>query len=146
MKQRSGSLIDEFFKTLPGHFRDFWLIWFVLAVLLVAAVFACCGQWHVARIIADAGIALLILVFLFYPMTAVYGLIGTSGSVRIFFITCSDIFSISFVILFLLAITPIHIPTIIATATAIMHIIFLFIIIKPLFFFILYLNLQLILQ
>ena len=87
MKQRSGSLIDEFFKKLPGHLRDFWLIWAVLLILLGAAVLAYFYQWEAARVFADLGLVILILVFLFYPMTAVYGLIGTSGSVRIFFIS-----------------------------------------------------------
>lgn len=68
-------------QLLP-HMRDFSLIWLFLALIAIGAIFSC--KW-VAYV--GLGCILLLLTSPSHPMNAVYGLIGTSGSIRVFFIS-----------------------------------------------------------
>ena len=67
---------------LIHHLRDFSLIWIILILIGIGAVCSC-------RLLAYAG--LLIILFLLVSrdkqMNLVYGLIGTSGSIQIFFVS-----------------------------------------------------------
>ena len=85
MKHRTGSE-NVFLTGIKTHILDFWPVWVVLVLFFgVAVIFAATEHWTIARIIADSGLLILLLLLLIRPMNVVYGLIGTSGSVGYFF-------------------------------------------------------------
>lgn len=71
---------------LGRHLSDFPYIWIFFLILIVASIFAFIGLWNAARWIGIAAVTVLALLLLASPMNAVYGLMGTSGSIRLFFI------------------------------------------------------------
>ena len=77
-------------KRFAPHWRDFKLIWIAIFLMVGAAVlFLFSGyenwSWSVLRIVGYLAIAFIAFLFITRPMNAVYGLMGTSGSVRLFF-------------------------------------------------------------
>lgn len=72
----------ELIAKIPSHLRDFSLIWVFLILIALGAIYSC--KW-----VAYAGLTcvLLLVTSPSRPMNVVYGLIGTSGSIRIFFIS-----------------------------------------------------------
>lgn len=73
-----------FRKPLKEQARDFWYIWGGLAILFVAAKLAPCS-WDIAMLFFIAAMFWIAILVLVRPMNAVYGLMGTSGSIRLFF-------------------------------------------------------------
>ena len=68
-----------------NHLHDFSYIWILLLGLFVASICSLHGEWEVARIVVWVAIVFIFLLFVIRPMNAVYGLMGTSGSIRLFF-------------------------------------------------------------
>ena len=75
----------------------FGLIWFVFIVFLTITGIYCLvathvnpaiayNLWFIPKCIIVIGIFIIVLLFLTKPMNAVYGLMGTTGSVNIFFL------------------------------------------------------------
>lgn len=74
----------NFLKRFVSHFTEFPYIWVLLALLLVVAHIAPC-KWQLSLSSFGIIIAVLTALLLIRPMNAVYGLMGTSGSIRLFF-------------------------------------------------------------
>ena len=70
---------------LIRHLRDFPYVWIFFLLLVVAALFAFRGHWDTAKGIGSAAVVLLVVLLLSKPMNAVYGLMGTIGSIQLFF-------------------------------------------------------------
>ena len=73
-------------QSVQSHLDNFSLIWIGLAVLLVAAIPALFNCWWLTRLFLFVGLVLIFLLMLCFPMNTVYGLIGTRGSIRVFFL------------------------------------------------------------
>ena len=67
------------------HLKDFPYIWFFFLLLFVAALLAFFELWGAAKAVGIVSVAVLIVLLLSRPMNAVYGLMGTTGSIRMFF-------------------------------------------------------------
>lgn len=86
---------DKFYmiKRFKNHFKDFPYVWFFFFLLFSAGILAFLGCWDLAKIIVGVAVILITVLMLSKPMNAVYGLMGATGSIRIFFmlflcITC----------------------------------------------------------
>ena len=73
---------NRFFR----HLISFPYIWALIIVLLVASVFSLYGYWDVARYLIRPSLVLIVVLLVAKPLSAVYGLMGTSGSIRVFFV------------------------------------------------------------
>ena len=75
-----------FTRNASRNFRkkavEFEYVWIIIGGLWI---FALLSSWPFLRVVAYIAIVLLALLFIIRPMNAVYGLMGTSGSVRLFF-------------------------------------------------------------
>ena len=69
------------------HLGDFPYIWIFFLLLCIAGVLAFYGLWGTAKVIGIVAVALLGLLLIAKPMNAVYGLMGTTGSIELFFAT-----------------------------------------------------------
>ena len=76
-------------KKLWIHLLEFSYIWLLLIAIFVAAICSLYGEWNVARIIIWVSISLIVLLLFIRPLNAVYGLMGTSGSISVLFFTLS---------------------------------------------------------
>lgn len=75
----------QFLSRIYRHFRDYPYIWLILFAVGISALFIAPVNWSVAKVIIRIALILLIALLLIRPMNAVYGLMGTSGSIRLFF-------------------------------------------------------------
>lgn len=69
------------------HLGDFPYIWIFFLLLSIAGVLAFYGLWGLAKVIGIIAVALLVVLLIAKPMNAVYGLMGTTGSIELFFAT-----------------------------------------------------------
>lgn len=69
------------------HLGDFPYIWIFFLLLSIAGVLAFYGLWGLAKVIGIVAVALLGILLIAKPMNAVYGLMGTTGSIELFFAT-----------------------------------------------------------
>ena len=67
------------------HLRDFPYVWLFFLLLSVAAALAFYGYWGASKAVGIVAVALLVLLLLAKPMNVVYGLMGTTGSIQLFF-------------------------------------------------------------
>lgn len=74
-------------KNLFDHLSEFLYIWVLLLALCIAAIFSLYGEWSWARGLIWISITLIILLLVIRPLNAVYGLMGTSGSISVLFMT-----------------------------------------------------------
>lgn len=72
-------------KRLKSHFTEFPYILTLLIALFVIALFVSPINWGGSMKLFGIVLALLTALVLIRPMNAVYGLMGTSGSIRLFF-------------------------------------------------------------
>ena len=72
-------------KRLFNYFLNFPLIWIIFALLIAEAIIAYCTTWEVAKIFGYIATGALALILIWKPMNAVYGLMGSSGSISLFF-------------------------------------------------------------
>ncbi len=72
-------------KSIRSHFSEFPYIWILLFVLASMTFFSK-NDWSTATALAGISLFLLTALVLIRPMNAVYGLMGTSGSIRLFFV------------------------------------------------------------
>ena len=78
---------NKFKSTRFGkHIKDFPYIWVFFFFLVAASLFACGGLWMCAKVLGTIAVSVIVLLLLAKPMNAVYGLMGTSGSIRLFFV------------------------------------------------------------
>ena len=75
---------SNFVKRFVNHLKEFPYIWVLLLLLLVVAHFAHV-QWRFTLTTFGIILGLFTALVLIRPMNAVYGLMGTSGSIRLFF-------------------------------------------------------------
>ena len=68
------------------HIKSFFPIWVCFLLLVVAAGFAWSGNWHLAKIIGGVSLIVVIGLLVLKPMNAVFGLMGTTGDIRLFFV------------------------------------------------------------
>ena len=73
-------------KRLIRHLICFPYIWVCIFLLFVAALFSLYNKWWVAWYIIWPTITAVVVLLIFRPLNAVYGLMGTTGSIRIFFV------------------------------------------------------------
>lgn len=68
--------------------KEFIYIWILLLILFVTSCFTLCDviQWTSSNIIIKIILSLIAVQFFIRPMNAVYGLMGTSGSIPRFFL------------------------------------------------------------
>lgn len=71
-------------RSIWTHFKEFPYIWVLLGALFFIAL-AAPHNWEFSIILFSIVLVLLTLLVLIRPMNAVYGLMGTSGSTRLFF-------------------------------------------------------------
>lgn len=74
-------------KKLLVHLSDFLYIWVLLLALCIASICSLYGEWGLARAMIWISITLVTLLLVIRPLNAVYGLMGTSGSISVLFIT-----------------------------------------------------------
>ncbi len=72
-------------KRLRKHFKHFSYIWVLLIVLFIISWLLVPNHWEISVKLIGFVLALLTLLLLIRPMNAVYGLMGTSGSIILFF-------------------------------------------------------------
>ena len=72
-------------RKLRTYVKEFPYIWILLFALLAAAIVTL-YSWSASIKIVGIILALILALVLIRPMNAVYGLMGTSGSIRLFFI------------------------------------------------------------
>lgn len=73
--------LSYYFKKGLKHFRDFHFVWILLVAVLLAPFY-----FHIMKgMIVYIVIASFICYLIWRPLGAVFGLIGTSGSIRLFF-------------------------------------------------------------
>lgn len=72
-------------KRIIGHAKEFPYIWALLILLLIIAIISP-YKWGISSKLLGALLVLIIAQLLILPMNAVYGLMGTSGSIRLFFV------------------------------------------------------------
>lgn len=72
-------------KRLHNHIKEFSYIWILLIFLLLIAGIVVPYNWLCANKLFGITLVLLTALILIRPMNAVYGLMGTSGSIRLFF-------------------------------------------------------------
>lgn len=75
----------NFLKRFVNHFTEFPYIWILLLTLGGAAIISMIS-WPFSVKMVGVILALITALLLIRPMNAVYGLMGTSGSIRLFFI------------------------------------------------------------
>lgn len=68
---------------LLDHLCDFWYVWGILVFLCVGLLLP--FEWRYGVWICRVFVILMTFLFLLRPLNAVYGLMGTSGSIRVFF-------------------------------------------------------------
>ena len=69
-------------KKASNHFAEFFYIWLLLALILLAVKMP---EWGITMTMISIFLFFLTVLILIRPMNAVYGLMGTSGSIRLFF-------------------------------------------------------------
>lgn len=81
------SELGRFIKRAWFHIFDFPYVWIVIILLVVSAFIAYLhpNNWNTAGTIGGISLLLMTILLLAKPMNAIYGLIGTSGSIRLFF-------------------------------------------------------------
>lgn len=86
-------LKEKIKKQWERHLVRFWPVWAVLFLFLLGTfVYWLAGQWgtndlwFVPKWLICTGIVLIIFLFGKKPMNVVYGMMGTSGSIRVFFV------------------------------------------------------------
>lgn len=72
-------------KRFYGHFKEFPYIWVLLGALFIIAWLISPTYWLFSLKLFGITFALLTALVLIRPMNAVYGLMGTAGSIRLFF-------------------------------------------------------------
>lgn len=72
---------------IRSHFREFSYIWILLLLVFISSWIIVPFNWNVALLLFGVSLALLTALILIRPMNAVYGLMGTTGSIRLFFFT-----------------------------------------------------------
>lgn len=84
---RIKSDFGDIWKRIVSHFSDFPYIWILIGALFLTAIISYFWDvsWKIAVWIGGGSLSLITLLLLIKPMNAVYGLIGTSGSIRLFF-------------------------------------------------------------
>lgn len=81
------SELRSLLKRFWFHIVDFPYVWIVIILLVVSAFIAYLhpNNWDAARTVGGIALLLMFILLLAKPMNAIYGLIGTSGSIRLFF-------------------------------------------------------------
>ena len=69
-------------KRVGNHFAEFFYIWLLLALILLVVKMP---EWGITMTMIGVILSFLTALVLIRPMNAVYGLMGTSGSIRLFF-------------------------------------------------------------
>ena len=77
---------SSFSKHIGEHWREFHYIWGLIVLMIIAALLSLGGIWGIARVFFVSAIILIVFLLIVRPMNAVYGVMGTSGSVQVFFI------------------------------------------------------------
>lgn len=72
-------------KKICKHIWDYPWVWIALFIVLIAAWWIVPSNWEVAKCCIRIAFVILLAIFLLKPMNAVYGLMGSSGSIKIFF-------------------------------------------------------------
>ena len=78
----ASTLGDRKLRTYVKEFPYIWVLLFALLAAAIVAVFSWTASIKVVSII----LTLILALVLIRPMNAVYGLMGTSGSIRLFFV------------------------------------------------------------
>lgn len=76
---------STFVTRIKNNVKEFFYIWALLFLLFFVAIFIAPSNWTCAICLFGIILALLTALILIRPMNAVYGLMGTSGSVPFFF-------------------------------------------------------------
>lgn len=72
-------------KSIKNHITDFSLVWLLLLIIFIGVVVR--GAWSYWLSYLGLILIIIILVISEKPLNIVYGLIGTSGSIQIFFLS-----------------------------------------------------------
>lgn len=72
-------------KSFIRHIISFPYVWLFFIFIFFAAVFAILGYWALAKVVGAIATIIIIAVFLYKPLNVVYGLMGTTGSIQLFF-------------------------------------------------------------
>ena len=75
----------KWFNRLWEHIAHFSYIWILLFTLLLIAWLVVPNYWHLSIRIIVIVLGIIIALLLIRPMNAVYGLMGTAGSIPLFF-------------------------------------------------------------
>ena len=86
--EKIKKLYEKFKETKLGkHIIDFVYIWIIIGLIVVAAALPLTSEmWWISKWIGYAAIAMLFVLLIRKPMNAVYGLMGATGDIRIFFL------------------------------------------------------------
>lgn len=86
MRFRIGYKIKKSIRRLGLHIIHFWPMVLALLLLLVASRYLPDYDWSTYKDVIRVTLILVIILLCWKPMNAVYGLMGTSGSIPLFFI------------------------------------------------------------
>lgn len=78
--------IQSWSGRLREHFSNFHYIWTLLFSLLLVAWLVIPNNWILSNSLVGTILGLIMALLLIRPMNAVYGLMGTSGSIPLFFL------------------------------------------------------------
>lgn len=75
----------QLYKRIVNHFNDYPYIWILFFLLLITAGGISPINWEFAKWIIRIVLLLFMVLLMLKPMNAVLGLIGSTGSIRLFF-------------------------------------------------------------
>lgn len=78
--------IKDILIRIANHAKDFYFVWILIIGIIIAAFSLYSSQWELAQKWLYILLAIFTVYLLCKPMGVVYGLIGTSGAIRVFFI------------------------------------------------------------
>ena len=87
MKKIDGSFnySHGFLSRFSDHLKQYPYVWILVFALIIASILALLDHWPAASWVIKVSIVLIFAMFLIRPLNAVYGFMGTTGSISIFF-------------------------------------------------------------
>lgn len=87
MKKNNNSFkySNGLFSRFGFHLKQYPYVWILILALIVASILALLDYWSAASVLIKVSIVSIFAMFLIRPLNAVYGFMGTTGSISIFF-------------------------------------------------------------
>lgn len=85
---KETKLSHHIIRKVSNHFRDFHIVWILLAIVLFTPLLYMFNiiSWRIASWLVYPAIAFFFIYLIWKPLGAVYGLMGTTGSIQLYFV------------------------------------------------------------